>query len=207
MFPDFSDMSEYNIASLSRLIEQFERLPGIGHKTASRLAYYILSLSDEEAARFSDAIDDAHKKIHYCKQCGNYTDKELCPICSDPNRDRSIVCVVEGPRDVIALEKTESFNVLYHVLHGVISPMNGITPDMIRIKELLARLSEGNIKEVIMATNATVEGEATSMYISKLIKPFGVKVTRLAYGIPVGGDLEYADEVTLSLSIEGRREI
>lgn len=200
-------MSEYNIAPLARLIEQFERLPGIGHKTATRLAYYIISLPEEEAAKFSDAITDAQKKIHYCKQCGNYTDKELCSVCSDSKRDKSIICVVESPRDVIALEKTENFNVLYHVLHGVISPINGITPDMIRIKELLARLSDGSIKEIIMATNATVEGEATAMYISKLIKPLGIRVSRLAYGLPVGGDLEYADEVTLSLSIEGRKEL
>lgn len=200
-------MSEYNVASLSRLIEQFERLPGIGHKSATRLAYYILSLPFSEAQKFSDAILDAHKKIHYCKICCNMTDSEICSICSDESRDKSIICVVEDPRDVIALEKTKEFNATYHVLHGVISPLNGISPDMIKIKELLQRLNNDVVKEVIMATNATVEGEATAMYISKLIKPLGIKVTRLAYGIPVGGDLEYADEVTLSRAIQGRSEI
>lgn len=200
-------MAEYNVAPLSRLIEQFERLPGIGHKSATRLAYYILSMPQSEAQKFADAVLDAHKKIHYCNVCCNLTDSEVCSICSDDRRDKSIICVVEDPRDVVALEKTREFNASYHVLHGVISPLNGITPDMIKIKELLARLNNENVKEVIMATNATVEGEATAMYISKLIKPLGIKVTRLAYGIPVGGDLEYADEVTLSRAIQGRCEI
>lgn len=200
-------MAEYSVAPLSRLIEQFERLPGIGHKSATRLAYYVLSMPQSEAQKFADAVLDAHKKIHYCKVCCNLTDSEVCSICSDDRRDKSIICVVEDPRDVVALEKTREFNASYHVLHGVISPLNGITPDMIKIKELLARLNNENVKEVIMATNATVEGEATAMYISKLIKPLGIKVTRLAYGIPVGGDLEYADEVTLSRAIQGRCEI
>ena len=200
-------MSEYNVASLSRLIEQFERLPGIGHKTATRLAYYVLSMPLSEAQKFSDAIVDAHKKIHYCKVCCNLTDSEVCSICDDDKRDKSIICVVEDPRDVIALEKTREFNATYHVLHGVISPLNGISPDMIKIKELLTRINNDIVKEVIMATNATVEGEATAMYISKLVKPLGIKVTRLAYGIPVGGDLEYADEVTLSRALQGRCEI
>ncbi|MDD6490250.1 MAG: recombination mediator RecR [Clostridia bacterium] len=200
-------MAEYNVAPLSRLIEQFERLPGIGHKTATRLAYYILSMPHSEAQKFADAVLDAHKKIHYCKICCNLTDSEICSICNDDRRDKSIICVVEDPRDVIALEKTREFKATYHVLHGVISPLNGITPDMIKIKELLARLNNESVKEVIMATNATVEGEATAMYISKLIKPFGIRVTRLAYGIPVGGDLEYADEVTLSRALQGRCEI
>ncbi len=200
-------MAEYNVASLSKLIEQFERLPGIGHKSATRLAYYILSMPESEAKKFSEAIFDAHKKIHHCSICCNLTDTDVCSICSDESRDKSIICVVEDSRDVMALEKTREFNASYHVLHGVISPMNGITPDMIKIKELLARLGNDTVKEVIMATNATVEGEATAMYLSKLIKPLGVKVTRLAYGIPVGGDLEYADEVTLSRALQGRSEI
>ena len=200
-------MAEYNVVPLSRLIEQFERLPGIGHKSATRLAYYVLSMPQSEVQKFADAIIDAHKKIHYCKVCCNLTDSEICSICDDDRRDKSIICVVEDPRDVMALEKTREFNATYHVLHGVISPLNGITPDMIKIKELLSRLNNEVVKEVIMATNATVEGEATAMYISKLIKPLGIKVTRLAYGIPVGGDLEYADEVTLSRAIQGRCEI
>lgn len=200
-------MSEYNVVSLSKLIEQFERFPGIGHKTATRLAFHVLSLPFSEAQKLSDAILDAHKKIHYCKICCNLTDNEICSICDDDCRDKSIICVVEDSRDVIAIEKTKEFNATYHVLHGVISPLSGISPDMIKIKELLARINNNVVKEVIMATNATVEGEATAMYISKLIKPLGIKVTRLAYGIPVGGDLEYSDEVTLSHAIQGRREI
>lgn len=200
-------MSEYNVAPLARLIEQFERLPGIGKKTAQRLAYYVLDLPKSEAEKFSAAILDAHEKIHYCKLCCNLTDQELCNICKNPNRDTSIICVVEDPRDVTAFERTQEFNAMYHVLHGVISPLNGVGPDQIRIKELLSRVNSGKVKEVIMATNPTVEGEATAMYISKLLKPLGIKVTRLAYGIPVGGDLEYADEVTLSRAIEGRNEI
>lgn len=199
-------MSEYSIAAFSRLAEQFEKLPGIGHKTAARLAYHIITSPEDDALKFADAIVDAHKKIHYCKICCNLTDKEICDVCSDTKRDRSIICVVESFKDVMALEKTHEFHVLYHVLHGVISPMKGVFPDMIHIKELLSRL-DGSVKEVVMATNATVEGEATAMYISKLIKPLGVKVTRLAYGIPVGGNLDYADEVTLVRSISGRSEM
>lgn len=200
-------MAEYNVAPLSRLIEQFERLPGIGHKTALRLAYYILRLPSSEAQKFANAIMDAHTKIKYCSVCCNLTDKDVCSVCGDTRRDHSLVCVVEDPRDVMALERTHEYNALYHVLHGTISPINGITPDMIRIKELLERLKSDEIKEVIMATNPTVEGEATAMYVSKLIKPFGVKVTRLAYGVPVGGDIEYADEVTLTRALAGRSEI
>ena len=200
-------MSEYNVAPLARLIEQFERLPGIGKKTAQRLAYYVLNLPKSEAEKFSAAILDAHEKIHYCKLCYNLTDQELCSICRNDSRDNTIICVVEDPRDVAAFERTQEFNAMYHVLHGVISPLNGVGPDQIRIKELLSRVNNGKVKEVIMATNPTVEGEATAMYISKLLKPLGSKVTRLAYGIPVGGDLEYADEVTLSRAIEGRNEI
>lgn len=200
-------MPSYNVAPLSRLIEQFERLPGIGNKSAQRLAYYILGLSNEEVRCFSDAVLEAHKKIHYCKICCNLTDEELCPICRDPERDRSVICVVEDPRDVIALERTHELEAVYHVLHGVISPLNGIGPDQLCIKELLARVQDQSVKEVIMATNPTVEGEATAMYISRLLKPLGVKVTRLAYGIPVGGELEYADEFTLTRALEGRSEM
>jgi len=200
-------MSSYNVVPLSRLIEQFERLPSIGHKTAQRLAYYVLNLTKEEAEAFSGAILEAHEKIHYCKVCCNLTDQELCPICRNEGRDRSIICVVEDPRDVFALERTNEFKAMYHVLHGAISPLGGVGPDQLCIKELLARVNNPEVKEVIMATNPTVEGEATAMYVSRLLKPLGVKVTRLAYGIPVGGDLEYADEVTLSRAMEGRSEI
>lgn len=200
-------MSSYHVAPLSRLVEQFERLPGIGHKSAQRLAYYVLGLSKEGADEFAKAILDAHEKIHYCKVCCNLTDQELCPVCRSTNRDKSIICVVEDPRDVFALERTNEFKVTYHVLHGAISPLGGVGPDQLCIKELLARVSDPEVKEIIMATNPTVEGEATAMYISRLLKPLGVKVTRLAYGIPVGGDLEYADEVTLTRAIEGRSEI
>ena len=200
-------MSGYNVAPLSKLVEQFERLPGIGHKTAQRLAYYVLKLPNEEARDFSSAILDAHDKIRYCKVCCNLTDQELCPVCRDKNRDKSIICVVEDPRDVMALERTNEFNAGYHVLHGVISPLGGVGPEQLCIKELLNRVNSSSVKEIIMATNPTVEGEATAMYISRLLKPLGVKVTRLAYGIPVGGDLEYADEVTLTRALEGRNEI
>ena len=179
----------------------------IGNKSAQRLAYYVLGLSDKDVEEFSDAILNAHKKIHYCRVCCNLTDEELCPICRNPSRDHSVICVVESPRDVIALERTHEFNAVYHVLHGMISPLNGVGPDQLCIKELLARLGEEKAKEVIMATNPTVEGEATAMYLSRLLKPLGVKVTRLAYGIPVGGDLEYADEFTLTRALEGRQEI
>ena len=197
----------YSVAPLSKLIEQFERLPGIGHKTAQRLAFHILGLPEGQAEAFADAILDARKKIHTCACCQNLTDGELCPVCSNPARDRSVVCVVEDPQDVMAFERTREYNGLYHVLHGAISPLDGVGPEQLRIKELMARLGDGVIQEVIMAINPTVEGEATASYISRLLKPMGVKVTRLAYGIPVGGDLEYADEVTLSRALEGRSEI
>ncbi len=194
----------YHVAPLARLVEQFERLPGIGHKTAQRLAFYVLNLPDAEAQAFARAITEAKEKIHYCKICQNLTDGETCSVCQDTRRDNSVICVVEDPRDVIAIERTHEFDGLYHVLHGTISPVDGIGPDQIRIKELLARLQDDTVEEIIMATNPTVEGEATAMYISRLLKPLGIKVTRLAYGIPVGGDLEYADEVTLSRALEGR---
>lgn len=198
---------EYNVTPLAKLIEQFERLPGVGKKTAQRLAYFVLQLPDSEAKEFSDAILEAHEKIKYCKICKNLTDEDVCHVCSSNARDKSIICVVEDPRDVVALERTGDFSASYHVLHGAISPLNGVGPDQLYIKELLSRIAAGPVQEVIMATNPTVEGEATAMYISKLLKPLGVKVTRLAYGIPVGGDLEYADEVTLSRALMGRSEI
>lgn len=194
----------YHVAPLARLVEQFERLPGIGHKTAQRLAFYILNLPNAEAQAFARAIIEAKEKIHYCKICQNLTDGEICSVCEDTRRDNTVICVVEDPRNVIAVERTHEFDGLYHVLHGTISPVDGIGPDQIRIKELLARLQDDTVQEIIMATNPTVEGEATAMYISRLLKPLGIKVTRLAYGIPVGGDLEYADEVTLSRALEGR---
>lgn len=197
----------YKVAPLEKLVDQFERLPGIGKKTAGRLAYHILSKSEAEAKAFAQAILEAKEKIHYCSCCQNLTDLEICPICSDSSRDKSVICVVEDPKDVLAFERTREYNGLYHVLHGAISPLDGIGPDNLRIKELMARLSNSEIKEIIMATNPTVEGEATASYLSRIIRPMGIKITRLAYGIPVGGDLEYADEITLSRALEGRNEI
>lgn len=194
----------YNLAPLQNLIEQFERMQGVGHKTAQRMAFYVLDLSDEDAKRFAQAITDAHTKIRQCKICCDLADDELCPICKSETRDKSVICVVEDPRDVAAIERTHEYNGTYHVLHGAISPMNNIGPDQIKIKELLARLNDGVVEEVIMATNPTVEGEATAMYIGRLLKPMGITVSRLAYGVPVGADLEYADEVTLSRALEGR---
>ena len=194
----------YNLAPLQNLIDQFERMQGIGHKTAQRMAFYVLGLSSEEANAFANAITDAHTKIKQCKICCDLADDELCPICKSESRDKSVICVVEDPRDVAAIERTHEYKGTYHVLHGAISPMGNIGPDQIRIKELIARLSDGVVEEVIMATNPTVEGEATAMYISRLLKPMGITVSRLAYGVPVGADLEYADEVTLSRAIEGR---
>lgn len=200
-------MPGYHIAPLSRLTDQFERMPGVGRKSAQRLAYYVLGLTDEEVKSLADSILEAHSKIHYCKVCCNLTDEELCPICRNPARDQTTICVVEDPRDVIAMERMRDYAGTYHVLHGVISPLNGVGPDQLCIKELLARVHADSVREVIMATNPTVEGEATAMYVSRLLKPLGVKVTRLAYGIPVGGELEYADEVTLSRALEGRSEM
>ena len=200
-------MSGYNVAPLQRLIEQFERLPGIGNKTAQRLAYYVLNLPEDRARDFSEAITDAHKKIRRCEICCNFSDKERCPVCSSETRDKSTICVVETPRDAVAIEGTGEYKGTYHVLHGAISPLNGIGPDQLCIKQLLSRLNNNEVTEVIMATNPTVEGEATAMYISRLLKPLGIKITRLAYGIPVGGDLEYADDVTLARALEGRSEL
>ena len=200
-------MSSLQAPSLATLIDWFNRLPGVGRKSAQRLAYYVLSMSEEDAKMFASAITEAHQKIHRCAKCCNLTDEELCPICKNVKRDKTIICVVEDPKDVAALEKTQEYSASYHVLHGVISPLNGIGPDQLTIKELVKRINEDNVSEVIMATNATAEGETTAVYISRLLKPLGVKVTRLAYGIPVGADLEYADEVTLIKALEGRREI
>ena len=198
-------MAGYNVATLAKLIEQFERMPGIGHKTAQRLAFYVLNLTKQQAEEFSATILSAHEKIKQCTCCCNLAEDELCPICKNEGRDTSVICVVEDPRDVFAFERTHEFEGTYHVLHGVISPMNGISPEDITIKELLARMGDGTVQEVIMATNPTVEGEATAMYISRLLKPMGITVSRLAYGVPVGADLEYADEVTLTKALEGRR--
>ena len=196
----------YSVPPLARLVEQLERLPGIGHKSAQRLAFFILELPDEAAGDFVSAITEAREKLHECAVCCDLTDQELCPVCRSAERDETTVCVVEDPRDVAAFERTHEYSGAYHVLHGVISPLGGIGPDQLKIKELLDRVNRGGVKEVIMATNPTVEGEATAMYLSRLLKPLGIKVTRLAYGIPVGGDLEYADEVTLSRALAGRQE-
>ena len=199
-------MSYYS-PSIEKLIEAFEKLPSIGNKTAARLAFYILNSSEEETNEFINAISNAKKNLKYCSKCYNISDTDPCTICGNPKRDQEIICVVEDVKDIIAMERTHEFKGVYHVLHGSISPMNGIGPDDIKIKELLARLMDGHVKEVILATNPRVEGEATAMYLSKLIKPLGVKVTRIAHGIPVGGDLEYTVEVTLTKALEGRREI
>lgn len=194
-------------SSFSKLIDVFRKMPGIGHKSAVRMAYYILSLSDSEVDGIITAILDAKEKIRYCSVCQNMTESDPCEICSNTKRNHSVICVVEQPKDVIALEKTREYYGVYHVLHGAISPMDGITPDDLKIKELLSRVAQGGVDEVIMANSPSIEGEATAMYISKLIRPFGVKVTRIAYGLPVGGDLEYADQITLVKAIEGRHEI
>ena len=194
-------------AALQNLADQFGRLPGIGGKTAQRLAFYVLSLSQQDAQEFADAIVEAKRTVKCCPVCQNLTDRELCPICDDDLRDKGLICVVAEPKDVIAMERSREFSGVYHVLHGVISPLNHVTQEDIRIKELLYRVGSGQVREVIMATNPDTEGEATAMYISRLLRPMEVKVTRLAYGVPVGSQLEYADEVTLSRALEGRQEI
>ena len=194
-------------AALQKLADQFARLPGVGSKTAQRLAFHVLSLPMEEAEEFAAAILEAKKQVHACPVCQNLTDRALCPICEDDTRDKSVICVVADPKDVIAMERSREYRGVYHVLHGVISPLNHVTQDDIRIKELLKRVSAGEVREVIMATNPDTEGEATAMYISRLLRPMEVKVTRLAYGVPVGSQLEYADEVTLSRALEGRQEM
>ena len=194
-------------AALQNLADQFARLPGIGGKTAQRLAFYVLGMSEEDAQEFAGAILEAKRTVKCCPVCQNLTDREICPICDDETRDHSLICVVAEPKDVIAMERSREFQGVYHVLHGVISPLNHVTQDDIQIKELLMRVAKGDIREVIMATNPDTEGEATAMYISRLLRPMEVKVTRLAYGVPVGSQLEYADEVTLSRALEGRQEI
>lgn len=199
-------MSVYS-PSIEKLIESFERLPSIGHKTATRLAFHMLNNSEEEINEFVSSIVNAKKNLKYCSKCFNISDTDPCEICANPKRQVDTICVVEDVKDIIAMERTHEFNGLYHVLHGSISPMNGIGPDDIKVKELLARLQGASVKEVILATNPRVEGEATAMYLSKLIKPLGIKVTRIARGIPVGGDLEYTDEITLMQALEGRREL
>lgn len=199
-------MSYYS-PSIEKLVESFEKLPSIGHKTAVRLAFHILDQTQEETDEFVKSILDAKQNLKYCSKCYNISDTDPCIICANPKRDESVICVVEDVKDIIAMEKTHEFKGVYHVLHGSISPMNGIGPDDIKLKELLSRLNPEVVKELILATNPRVEGEATAMYISKLVKPLGIKVTRIAHGIPVGGDLEYTDEVTLTKALEGRREL
>lgn len=198
-------MDFYPVA-IEKLIEEFAKLPGIGSKTAQRLTIYILNLPDEEVKNFARALVQARGTIKYCSICGNYTDKDPCSICGNPNRDKSIICVIEQPKDIMTMEKVREYNGVYHVLHGTISPMAGRGPEDIKLKELITRIN-GEVKEVIVATNPNIEGEATAMYIARILRPLGCKVTRIAHGIPVGGDLDYADEVTLSKALEGRREI
>mgnify|MGYP002560613225 CR=1 FL=1 len=198
---------DYYIAPVAKLIDEFEKLPGIGHKTAERLAFHVLDMNEADAESFANAVINAKKTVCTCRVCQNLSDSELCKICASPKRDNTTVCVVENPRDVIAMEKTHEYNGLYHVLHGALSPMDGVSPEDIKIKELVTRLGHENIKEIILATGTTVEGEATAMYIARLLRPFGIKVSRIAHGIPIGGDLEYSDEVTIARAIEGRREL
>ena len=198
---------EYFALPLQNLIEELEKLPGIGSKTAQRLAFFVLNQPKEKAEKFANAIISAKENLCYCKVCQNISDSEICAVCDNPTRDHSVICVVESPRDVIQIERTNEFKGVYHVLHGAISPMDNVGPDEIKIKELMARIAGGEVKEVIMATNPNLEGETTAMYISKLIKPFGVSVTRIAHGVPVGGELEFADEVTLSKALKWRVEL
>lgn len=198
---------QYNAVPLQKLIEQFERMPGIGRKTAQRIAFYILGLPKKESDAIANAIADACDKIHKCALCSNLTEDELCPICKNDKRDHTVICIVEDSQSLIAIEKTKEFSGVYHVLHGAISPLDGIGPEQLTIKELLARLNTDDIREIIIATDSDIEGEATAMYLSKLIKPFDIKTSRIAFGLPVGTDIQYADEVTLSRAIEGRRSI
>lgn len=200
-------MPDHNALPLVILAEKFASLPGIGMKSAQRLAYHVMSMDDDAVREFADALINARTNVRSCNCCQNLTEKEICPICSDDERDRSVICVVESPKDVTAFERTREYNGVYHVLHGLLSPMDGITPDRLRIKELLARIAKGGVEEVIMATNPTVEGDATAMYAANLLKPLGIKVTRLAFGLPVGGILEYADEVTLFKALENRNDM
>lgn len=198
---------DFYAAPIAKLIEEFEKLPGIGHRTAQRLAFFMLNSPYESVESLANALVDARKKIKYCSSCQNISDSDLCSVCSNAKRNANVICVVEGPKDVVAMERTREFKGIYHVLHGAISPIEGIGPNDIKIKELLERIKNNDIEEVIVATNPNIEGEATAMYISKLLKPLGIKTTRIAHGIPIGGDLEYTDEVTLSKALEGRREI
>ena len=200
-------MADHNALPLVILTEKFAALPGIGMKSAQRLAYHVMNMDMAEVESFAKALTDAKKNVHCCKICQNLTERDICPICSDDSRDKSIICVVESPKDVSAFERTREFTGVYHVLHGLISPMDGIMPDSLKVKELLARISQGGVSEVIMATNPTVEGDATAMYIAGLLKPIGIKVTRLAFGLPVGGILEYADEITLFKALENRNDM
>lgn len=197
----------YFPAALERLTEQFAKLPGIGGKTAQRLAFHLLSLPQEEAQEFAETILVAKRTVHLCPMCQNLTDQDICPICDDETRDHGLICVVADPKDVVAMERAREFRGVYHVLHGVISPLNHVGPDDIRVRELLERVGKGGVREVIMATNPDTEGETTALYLARLLKPFGVKVTRLAYGIPVGGHLEFADDATLTRALEGRQEL
>jgi recombination protein RecR len=192
---------------ISKLIEGFMRLPGIGPKTAQRLAFFVLKMEEEDVLDLAKALVRAKRDLRFCSVCNNISDREVCVICSDKHRDRSTICVVQDPRDVMAMERTREYNGLYHVLHGAISPIEGIGPDELKIPELLKRLEDETVQELILATNPNIEGEATAMYLAKLVKPFGLRVTRIAHGLPVGGDLEYADEVTLTKALEGRREL
>lgn len=198
---------KYYAKPLEKLITELSRLPGIGGKTAQRLAFHILSMDEKEARGLADAIIDAKTSMKYCSVCGNLTDTDPCAICSDPSRDGSVICVVETPKDVVAMERIKEYTGMYHVLHGAISPMEGIGPEDINLKQLIVRLQQEDVQEIILATNPNIEGEATAMYIARLVKPSGIKVSRIAHGIPVGGDLEYADEVTLLKAVEGRREL
>jgi recombination protein RecR len=206
-----SERDGYALAVLTpaveNLVTQLTKLPGIGRRTAQRLAFHILSTRPEDALELARAIEDVKSRVRFCGECGNLTEEELCSVCADPRRDRSVICVVEDPRDIVAIERTREYNGLYHVLHGAISPMDGVGPEDLHMKELVSRVAAGGVTEVIMGTNPSVEGEATALYVARLLKPFGVRVTRLAYGIPVGGSLEYADQMTLLRALEGRRDI
>lgn len=197
----------YYAATVARLIEEFQKMPGIGHKSAQRLAFYVLGLNAERANSLVHAIQEAKEKVGYCSVCCNLTDEDPCEICSDPYRDKSVICVTESPADVVAFERTKEFKGVYHVLHGAISPMDGVKPEDIKIKELVARVAKGGVQEVILATDTDVEGEATGMYIGRLLEPFGIKITRIAKGIPIGGDIEYADEITLTKALENRVDL
>jgi len=197
----------YYPEAIAKLIESFARLPGIGPKTAGRLAFHVIRMKEEDVTNFAKALVNVKRNLHYCSICCNITDTDPCRICQDKTRDSSIICVIQEPRDLVAMERTKEFRGYYHVLHGAISPMEGIGPDEIYVAELLKRLGDEQVQELIMATNPNIEGEATAMYLSRLIKPFGIKVTRIAHGLPVGGDLDYADEITLSKALEGRREL